>query len=605
MTQKKCILIPIYNHKEHIAALVHKLSVYHVPLFIVDDGSDLPTQTILLTIASTYPDIHLFRLEKNQGKGAAVMHGLRAAYLAGFSHALQIDADGQHNTDDVPLFFQYADTHPHAVICGKPIYDASAPKARRYGRNITHFWVWIETLSFAIGDTLCGFRLYPLAATYALIESTSIPTRMDFDVAIAVHLAWLGIPFKNIPTRVIYPVQGLSHFDMLRDNLRISRTHTQLVFGMLWRLPTLLRHRYKANKEKQANKKFSGTVNKHHIHKAIATQTLASLNNDVIHSESYKIEKKPHNKTPTQWAHIAERGHWLGMQILFTCTRLLGERATRWLLIPIVAYFFLTRASARHASQNYLHRIRAIDGVTQANGYGVFQHMLAFAQSGLTKLAAWLGKIKEQAIDFPDCAQFEQLCTSGRGAVLIGSHLGNIEMLRALASHHPHVVINAVVYTEHAQKFNRMLAQANAQFSVNLIEVSRLSPELAIQLKEKIEQGELLVIVGDRTPVSQGRVHSHISTVTFLRHPAPFAQGPFILASLLECPVYLFFCLQEHMRYRIYFEAFAPRICLSRNQRTQQLNHYIQHYAERLEHYCLKAPYQWFNFYDFWQPAHV
>lgn len=548
-----CLLIPIYNHKDSIRNTVKKLAIHQLPIFIVDDGSDKATQTILAELTEQYPLIRLFRLPKNGGKGAAVMHGMREARQAGFSHALQIDADGQHDTEDVPRFLERGIAHPEALICGKPVYDASIPKGRLYGRYITHFWVWIETLSFAIGDSMCGFRLYPLASTCALIDSMQFPTRMDFDPAILVRLSWRGVQFENIPTHVIYPPDGLSHFNMLRDNLRITKMHTRLTCGMLVRLPLLLW------------RKFSGS-----------------------------------SKSSAHWSHLAERGSALGLRIVFACYRLLGERAAQLLLYPVVGYFLLTGGKARAASLDYLRRVRASSDDTRPEpGWREsFHHMLAFAQSGLDKLVAWMGGMDSRRVIFPNRTDFERLLASGRGAVLIGSHLGNIEMARALATDEQRATVNAVVYTDHAQRFNQILSQANANFSTNLIQVSHLGPDTSIMLKDKIDHGELLVIVGDRTPPTE---NGRISEADFLGHPAPFAQGPFILASLLDCPVYLLFCLREGDAYRIYFEPFAERIELPRHERQQHLQEYIQQYAQRLEAHCLKAPYQWFNFYDFWR----
>mgnify|MGYP003674161304 FL=1 len=215
MSFKPCLLIPIYNHKATIGTTVEKLADYNLDIFIVDDGSDDGTQAALARLKLHFSKIHILRLEVNSGKGTAVMHGLLHAQQSGFSHALQIDADGQHNVDDVAQFLAEGEMHPNSIICGKPIYDASVPKARLYGRYITHFWVWVETLSFTIEDSMCGFRLYPLATTCALINDIDLPKRMDFDTAIVVRLAWRGAQIKNIPTRVTYSEDGLSHFNML------------------------------------------------------------------------------------------------------------------------------------------------------------------------------------------------------------------------------------------------------------------------------------------------------------------------------------------------------------------------------------------------------
>src|SRR5580658_6922461 len=183
MRQAACIVIPIYNHKDAITATVANLVVHGLPLYVVDDGSDEATQQVLAALAQQYANqLTLLRLPVNGGKGAAVMAGLRAARAAGYTHALQIDADGQHDAADVPRFLEAARAHPRAVILGRPVYDASVPKSRLYGRYLTHVWVWIETLSFAIRDSMCGFRLYPLDAVCALIDEGNLPTRMDFDI---------------------------------------------------------------------------------------------------------------------------------------------------------------------------------------------------------------------------------------------------------------------------------------------------------------------------------------------------------------------------------------------------------------------------------------
>ncbi len=235
-----CILIPLYNHGSTIYRTVAQLQAYALPIIIVDDGSDAATQAALQNVLQDFTQVQAVRLAHNSGKGAAVMRGFREAVAAGYSHALQVDADGQHALPDIPRFLAAARAYPQALICGQPIYDASAPAGRRYGRWITHFWVWVETLSLAIGDSLCGFRFYPLAPVLQLIERTAIQARMSFDTDIAVRLYWQGMPVMNLETRVIYPEGGVSHFSLLRDNLRISKTHARLVCGMVLRLPRLL-----------------------------------------------------------------------------------------------------------------------------------------------------------------------------------------------------------------------------------------------------------------------------------------------------------------------------------------------------------------------------
>jgi predicted LPLAT superfamily acyltransferase/GT2 family glycosyltransferase len=556
MTFSPCLLIPIYNHGGSIRRTVERLAPHGVPILVVDDGSDEPTRDVLAQLAADFRLVRLHRLDRNSGKGAAVMHGMLLARADGFTHALQFDADGQHDAADVPRFLELGRAHPRAVICGKPLYDASAPGSRRYGRYFSHAWVWLETLSLDIADSMCGFRLYPVAATCALIEEGRLPPRMDFDTAVVVRLAWRGLRFVNVGTRVTYPPDGVSHFDLLKDNLRITRTHTRLFFAMLPRLPLLLWRKLRPARDAD----------------------------------------DPH------WSKLAERGSMAGLRIVAACYRFLGEGVARALLYPVVAYFLLVHGGARRASLDYLRRVRAHGAKGVDTGWrGGFRHLLAFAQSGLDKLAGWHGHFDGGRVAFPDRSAFDALLASGRGALLIGSHLGNLEMTRALALRERAAVINAIVYTDHAVRFNAALAEASADYHTRLIQVSSVGPDTAILLREKIDRGELVVIVGDRTPPAGGGAGRSVSPVDFLGAPAAFAHGPLILASLLECPVYLFFCLREGKDYRIYCEPFAERIDLPRRERLPRLRAYLQQYAQRLEAYCVKAPYQWFNFHDFWR----
>jgi hypothetical protein len=166
--------------------------------------------------------------------------GFRAAAERGHTHVLQVDADGQHDCADIPEFLGKGRWNPEAVIAGSPIWDDSVPRSRFYGRYATHIWVWINTLSFDIRDSMCGFRLYPLATLVPLLDEVRIGRRMDFDSDVIVRLHWRGVPVLNQPTRVTYPQDGISHFRLWRDNVLISAMHARLFLGMLWRSPLLL-----------------------------------------------------------------------------------------------------------------------------------------------------------------------------------------------------------------------------------------------------------------------------------------------------------------------------------------------------------------------------
>ncbi|MGO2132122.1 MAG: glycosyltransferase family 2 protein [Halomonas sp.] len=238
-----CAVVPVYNHPDTITSVCTQLSKLGLPVVLVDDGCDANCRQILEQLnASGY---HLVTHEKNHGKGAAVRSGLVEAKRLGFTHGLQVDADGQHHVDDLPAFLEAMHQAPGTLIVSYACYDDSVPKARLYGRYATHVWVWINTLSRHIRDTMCGVRLYPLAPVNALLDRHACGDRMTFDTEVLVRWYWSGGALKNLPVRVHYPEQGVSHFAMWRDNAQISLMHTRLFFGMLARVPRLLRRRRK------------------------------------------------------------------------------------------------------------------------------------------------------------------------------------------------------------------------------------------------------------------------------------------------------------------------------------------------------------------------
>lgn len=240
-----CVIVPSFNHGASAEILVRRLEEFGLPLIIVNDASIAEDAAILHELATIYSWIEVIDHDKNGGKGAAVMTGLKVAYKRGFSHALQIDADGQHDPNDVPRFIEAAKKYQNAVITGQPIYNSSVPKGRLIGRYATHIWVWIETLSFVIRDSMCGFRVYPLMETIEVLSSVRLGMRMDFDPEILVRLYWAGTPVQSLPTAVIYPPDGTSHFRMWADNWLITQMHTRLVFGMLLRSPRLIWQKFK------------------------------------------------------------------------------------------------------------------------------------------------------------------------------------------------------------------------------------------------------------------------------------------------------------------------------------------------------------------------
>lgn len=238
-----CAVIPTRNHYTALPQVVRSLRAAGLPVFILDDGSDLPAATAIAALHDPQARVWVRRRPQNGGKGRALRDGFAWAVQDGFTHAVQVDADGQHDMDRVPALLEAARDNPLALVSGQPVYDQSIPRARKIGRWVTHVWVFIETLSFRITDSMCGFRVYPLQATLAVFQTETVGDRMDFDTDIMVRLFWRGTPPVMIPVNVIYPPGNTSNFDVLADNLRISWMHARLVVTMILRLPRILRNR--------------------------------------------------------------------------------------------------------------------------------------------------------------------------------------------------------------------------------------------------------------------------------------------------------------------------------------------------------------------------
>jgi glycosyltransferase involved in cell wall biosynthesis len=236
-----CVVIPVYNHEHAIGKVVAQVLAHWLPLILVDDGSSPACAATLDHLAAAHAGrVVLERHAVNQGKGGAVLTGFARAAREGYSHVLQVDADGQHSVEDIPRFLEAARARPAAVVAGCPLYDESVPALRLYARYLTHVWVWINTLSLAIRDSMCGFRVYPVAPVLALAGRRRLGLRMNFDIEILVRLYWDGVEVVNLPTRVGYPEDGVSHFKAWTDNVLITRLHVALFFGMLPRIPALM-----------------------------------------------------------------------------------------------------------------------------------------------------------------------------------------------------------------------------------------------------------------------------------------------------------------------------------------------------------------------------
>ena len=243
------VLIPSYNTGAKVLDTVQDALRFWAPVWVVVDGSTDGTAEALQTLSGGERNLKVVVLPRNQGKGSAILHGLRAAAAAGFTHVLTMDADGQHPADKIPEFMAVSQANADAVILGVPVFDASAPALRVGGRKISNWWANLETLWQGIGDSLFGFRVYPVGPLTAIMEKQIWMRRFDFDPEAAVRLVWRGVAPINLPAPVKYfrPEEGgVSHFNYWRDNALLSWMHTRLFFGFLLRLPLLVWRRFES-----------------------------------------------------------------------------------------------------------------------------------------------------------------------------------------------------------------------------------------------------------------------------------------------------------------------------------------------------------------------
>lgn len=300
------------------------------------------------------------------------------------------------------------------------------------------------------------------------------------------------------------------------------------------------------------------------------------------------------------WSTIGEAGVLRGMQFMIWVHRYVGRVGFNVVLFFVMAYFFLRRGEARRASREYLQRVRRLyPGALDKRPlwWLSFRQFFAFGESILDKYLAWVQTPEGIAMTPEEEKLLFDFAATGKGCLLIGSHFGNLEYSRGIAHRHPDVKINVLIYDQHAKNFAALLEQGDPDSRLNLIQVTDIDFQLALTLKEKVQRGEWVVIAGDRVPVGES---GRVCTPTFFGEKARFPIGPYVLASLLQCRVFLLHCFQFDGEYHLGMESFADQVAPERGARHEAYEAFAQQFATALEKQVIKAPLQWFNFYDFW-----
>lgn len=307
---------------------------------------------------------------------------------------------------------------------------------------------------------------------------------------------------------------------------------------------------------------------------------------------------------PTHWAAMGESTFVAGIWLLYAVHRLFGRWLFRLLLAPVVLLHWATRPALRAASLQYLQRLHASRPGVFARPPGwreSLRHVGQFAETLLDKLLAMAGRYPLQRVRESGSALVQAHLREGRGGIFVTAHMGCLELCRAVGRSQAELQLTVLVHTQHAQAFNRILLRLDPTNRVNLLEVGDFGPATAVQLKEIVDAGGWIAIAGDRVPLHSAQV----ATVDFLGHPAPVPVGAYVLAALFRCPLLLLACVHEGDGYRIHFEPLADQVELPRGQRADALQRHAQQYADALQRLLAAAPYDWFNFFPFWDQGHA
>jgi predicted LPLAT superfamily acyltransferase len=291
------------------------------------------------------------------------------------------------------------------------------------------------------------------------------------------------------------------------------------------------------------------------------------------------------------WTALPERGTQTSLQLIGWIAMRIGRWAARLLLYPITFYFVITADAARQLSREYLKRVHG----NSAHWWHMFRHFHCFAATILDRLYLLRGEFERFDVKIHGKEILYRQMEHGKGCILLGSHLGSFEVLRALGVIQRNFPLKVLMDTKHNRNVTRFFDALNPVIAGTVIVSDRTDTLLTI--KESLEAGFFIGMLGDR--LSSGDKSTQCQ---FLGAPAAFPTGPIVLAAMMHCPVVLFFGLYRGgNRYEIYFEHFASEITLDRDRRTEEIQLWVQRYAERLEHYMRSAPYNWFNFYPFWE----
>ncbi len=630
-----CVVIPVFNNAKTIAEVVAGARRHASAVVVCDDGSTDGTGDRARDAGAD-----VIRFPANRGKGAALKALFAEATRRGFRYALSLDGDGQHRADDLPALVEAIEKAPGTLIVGsRNLAAAGAPQASRFGRRFSNFWVWFET-GTRVEDSQCGLRAYPLPECSELHAGGS---RYEFEIQILLRAAWAGIPLGSVPVWTLYPEDRVSHFRKFADNVRISLVNTLACTRLLLPIP-LGRRFYEARRRPGlslfAMRRWAWLGGSGPVFRllagllavaglsvglgAVPPMVLAGLAGlgilptglavlgvrALVHADYSLLvasivvvlaafafglgEAVIAHRHPLRTWTGRSYGGAAGYGFFLVVMRLFGGTFAYLFLYPVVAYYTLFARVPREVSMQFLDRAMAPPKGAFERWSRTYRHFLSMGQCLVDR-----GLLGAKGPSYFRCTHqgiehIQNAAKQKRGGILLTGHLGNWEIASGLLRGRFEVPIAIAAFEGEEARLRWVLERAAGPVRPRVITVG--TDELSsLEILRALRDGWLVAIQGDRL------LDARVVRVPFLGANAPFPAGPFILAAVSGAPLIRTFALKAgRTEYQVVADPPMHLACSAGRPRDEQLREWISAYARRLEELVRAHPYQWFNFYDFW-----
>lgn len=540
---KPVVVIPSKDNAPTVAE-VARACLRHCPdVVVVDDGSTDGTGDAARAVEGVTVLVH----PVNQGKGVALATALHWAGEHGYTHMIALDADGQHDPDELPAFLSAAQADPAALSIGCRDM-AGAPGSSQFGRNFSNFWVWAET-GHRVGDSQSGYRVYPVQPTLSLGLRSS---RYEWEVEVIVRALWAGIAVRDVPCTVVYPddpEDSQSSFRPFLDNTRISLLNTRLVLGRVFWPPRWL----------NPVTPPGGTWRGDHL--------------------------------GTLW----------GWSFFLTWLRLFGRWPTYAAMSVMATVYLVVSGRHRQAVGTFLGRARPEAG-SLARLWMSWRLFFGFACSLVDRFLLLVKGPRAFQITHQGCEEAQSTVASGEGALFLTIHSGNSDLgATALAMHADpsvHTPVNVVQYTHPGDPYPILVQRLAGEHAPRIISLNEEGTMAGLEAVHALRRGEIVALKGDRP------VDGHRARVPFLGGTIEIPTGPFLLAATSRAPLFLLACFKTGpSSYTVYSSPAWRLRFTSRSERQADLQRWAEDFASHLEGWMRQYPLQWYNFYDPWEEA--